>query len=93
VHVPRVARKCRTILDLFPVDSESARVDRLPIENDDSAPVMIGLIVAGSVFREPVGSFYRRVEHTQLSVMCGNDRAFFWSLSSGHAMEQPVGNM
>ena len=87
VHVPRVARKCRTILDLFPVDGESARVDRLPIENDDSTPVMIVLVVAWPVFREPVGSFYRRAEHTQLSVMCGNDRAFFWSVSRGHAME------
>ncbi len=54
---------------------------------------MIVLIVAWPVFREPVGSFYRRTEHTQLSVMCGNARAFFWSVSRGHAMEQSVGNM
>src|SRR5260370_23457350 len=58
-------------------NGESARVDRLPIEDDNSTPVMIFLIVAGPVFCEPVCSFYRRAEHTQLSVMCGNDRAFF----------------
>src|SRR5258708_7113463 len=59
-------------------NGKSARVDRLPIEDDNSTPVMIFLIVAGPVFCEPVCSFYRRAEHTQLSVMCGNDRAFFW---------------
>ena len=78
MYVPRVARKWCTVLDLFPVDGESARVDRLPMEDDNSTPVMIVLIVAGPVFCEPVCSFYRRTEHTQLSVMCGNDRAFFW---------------
>ena len=93
MHVARVARKCRTILGLFPVDGESARVNRLPSDNDDSTPVMIVLIIAWPVFREPVGSLYRRTEHMQFSVMGGNDRALFWSVSRGHAVEQFVGNM
>src|SRR5258708_28166431 len=45
-------------------NGESARVDRLPIEDDNSTPVMIFLIVAGPVFCEPVCSFYRRARRT-----------------------------
>ena len=64
-------------LDLFPVDRVPARVHRLPIKDDNSAPMMIVLIVAGPIVCKPVCPFYRRPEHVQLSVMCGNDRAFF----------------
>src|SRR5260370_10375083 len=71
-------------------NGESARVDRLPIEDDTSTPVMIFLIVAGPVFCEPVCSFYRRAGHTQLIVMCGKDRAFFLR-GNGVLAQLPVG--
>ncbi len=49
---------------------------------------MIILIVAGPIVCKPVCPFYRRPEHMQISVMCGNNRAFFWSVGRGHAMKK-----
>lgn len=86
MDVPRVARKWHTNLDLLTVDGESARVDQPPIKDDNSAPMVIVLIVAGPVFCEPVRPFYRRPQPMQVSVMCGIDCALFWSVSRGHVM-------
>ena len=58
----------------------------------DSAPMMVVLIITRAIGCKPVCPFHRWPEHTQDSVMCSDDRAFYYRVGRDQAMKQSIWN-